>query len=47
MEIFENLFTESGSDVTYGFVGIAVGIVTSEEEGSIDGSAFTTAIIGS
>jgi hypothetical protein len=46
VELLEEHFGESSTDVTDGLICITVGIVGSKEESTIDGSSFSTAVVG-
>lgn len=45
MELLEKRFGESSTYVTDGLIGVTVGVVGCEEEGTIDGSTLSTAVV--
>lgn len=47
VEFFENLFAKTSADVADSFVGVSLRVVTGEQEGAVDGSTFSTTIVGS
>lgn len=46
VQFLEDLFREAGPDVAHSFVAVCCGVVAGEEEGAVDGCAFSTTVVG-
>ena len=47
VQLFEDCFREAGADVADGFVSVRPKVVAGEEEGTVDGGAFSFTVVGS